>query len=242
VTTLRVGFLVQFLLIVAWTLAYINEPTGVRSAAVAALGVIGGLHLAVVATFTVTEDLVVSRRVLLGMTSASRSRWLLAMFRPGGGRGAVYVLAQMAVLLSAAWLFQPTWTRLRWLLAICGYICVFTGVPTVVFRFLRPAHAASLKLRVAVLVLFTLSMVLPDIIHYVLWQPAVLDLSYSVRHLLNPIRTLANWNLVESRPGFLVPFGLGGTGLLAYLGVIHMGTRMTAQSAPVDPRISAVEV
>lgn len=241
VTPLRVGFLVQFLLVAAWTLAFINEPAGVRSSAVDALGVIGGLHLAVVAMFTVTEDLVVSRRVLLRMKPSSPWgwRWLLAMFRPGGGRGAVYVLAQMALLLSAAWLFHPTWMKLRWLLAVCGYICFFTGVPTFAFRFLRPASAASLKLRVAVLVLLPVSMLLPDIIHYLLWRPDVLDLSYSGRHLLNPMRTLANWNLVEAYQWVSVPFALGLTGVLAYLRLIQMGMRMTVQPAPIDPHSSA---
>jgi hypothetical protein len=235
VTPLRVGFLVQFLLIAAWTLAFINEPERVRSNAVEALGVFGGLHLAVVAMFTVTEDLVVSRRVLLRMKPSSPWRWLLAMFRPGGGRGAVYVLAQMALMLFAAWLLDATWIQLRWLLAMCGYICFFTGVPAFAFRFLRPERAASLHLRVSVLMLLLVSLLLPDVVHYVLWQPDVLSLSYSARHLINPIRTLANWSVVETVYWITIPVALGLTGVFAYLALIHVGTRITVQPAPIDP-------
>jgi hypothetical protein len=240
VTPLRVGFLVQFLLIVGWTLSYVNQPPSVRSDAFEVLGVVGGIHLAVVAMFTVTEDLAVPRRVLLGMQS-SRWRWLLAMFRPGGGRGAVYILAQMALLLSVAWLFQPTWIEFRWLLAMCGYICVFTGLPAAVVRFRQPAAASSLKLRVAVLLLLPISLLLPDLAYYIVWRPEALSLNYSARHLLNPLRTLANWPRVEANQWLSLPFALGITGLLAYAALIHLGMTTTGQVAPTDPRRAAAE-
>ena len=80
--------------------AYQRAP-GTESAAIAFFGMIGGVHLAAVAMFTVTEDLIVPRRALLQMQRPSRWRWLLAV-RPGGGRGAAYVLANMAVFLAAA--------------------------------------------------------------------------------------------------------------------------------------------
>jgi hypothetical protein len=232
VTPLRVGFLVQFLLIAGWTLSFVNEPPSVVKNAVAALGVFGGLHLAVVATFAVTESLAVSRRVLLQMAPPSPWRWLLAMFRPGGGRGALYVLAQMAVLLLVAWRLDSSGSNLRWFLALCGYICFFTGVPTIVFRSRNPAGAASIQLRVALLLLLPVTMLLPDIIHYVLWQPEVIDLTFGARHLFNPFRTLANWSFVESLHWFSAPLSMGLTGLLAYLALIHLGTRMTVQPAP----------
>ncbi|HSC27809.1 MAG TPA: hypothetical protein VLD67_11075 [Vicinamibacterales bacterium] len=238
VTPLRVGFLAQFLLITAWALSFINEAPAVRSNALEALNVIGGLHLALVAMFTVTEDLVVPRRVLSAMAS-SRWRSVLAIFQPGGGRGAAYVLAQMALLVAASWLMQATWPQLRWLLAMCGYICFFTGVPTCAFRIASPATPASLRLRVAVLVLLPVSMLFPDILYYVLWQPGVLDLSYGTRHLLDPIRTLANWHTVETAEWLVVPFGLGLVGFLSYAALILIGRNMTAQVAPTDPEGSA---
>jgi hypothetical protein len=240
VTPLRVGFLVQFLLIVAWTLSFIREPASVRFDAVQVLGVIGGLHLALVAMFTVTEDLSVPRRVLSAMAS---SRWqrLLAIFRPGGGRGAAYVLVQMVLLLAAAWLLEATWLQLDWLLAICAYICFFTGVPTVAIRTLRPAPGASFRLRVGLLVLLAVAMVTPDVIHYLVWRPDVLNLGFSARHLFSPLRTLANWKVVEASHWVSLPFALGFAGFLAYVALIHLGMRATTEGAPTDRERSAAE-
>jgi hypothetical protein len=232
VTPLRIGFLAQFLLIAGWTLSFVHaSPPEVRSA-IGALGIFGGLHLAVVALFAVTESLVVSRRVRLRMAPSSPWRWLLAMFRPGGGRGALYVLVQMAVLLLVAWRLDPSGSNLRWFLAMCGYICFFTGVPTVVVRSRRPTGAASIQLRVAVLLLLPISLLLPDIIYYVVWQPEVIDLTFGARHLFNPFRTLANWSFVESLGWFSAPLSMGLTGLLSYLALIHLGTTVNVQPAP----------
>ena len=239
VTALRVGFLLQFLLIAAWTLSFDGGSLAARSNAAQALAVLGGLHLAVVAMFTVTEDLVLSRRVRLRMDALSPWRRLLAMFRPGAGRGAVYVLVQMALLVAVGWRLQPTWSSLQWFLAICGYICFFTGVPAAAFRFIRPTRAASFHLRVAVLVLLPVAMVLPDILFYMLWQPDVFDLKYSARHLLNPFRTLANWTVAETNYGLSIPCVLGLTGLFAYLALIYMGRRAMAQPVPIDQHGSA---
>jgi hypothetical protein len=239
VTPLRVGFLGQFLLVAGWTLTFLDEPPRVQANALEVLGVIGGMHLAIVAMFTVTEHLIVPRRVLRRMDRLSTPwRALLAIFRPGGGRGAVYVLVQMALLLITAWLFHPPRETLRWLLAICGYICFFTGVPTLAFRLLKPTADESLKLRVLVLLLVPLSMLLPDIIHYVLWRPDILDITFSARHLLNPLRTLANWSLVEFRHWTAAPLIFGMTGVLAYAALIVLGRRVI-EPAPIAPRDSA---
>jgi hypothetical protein len=181
--------------------------------------------------FTVTEDLALPRPVLLRM----KRRWLLAMFLPGGGRGAIYMLVQMALLLAVAWLLDPIWPNLRWFLAVCGYICFFTGVPAVVLRLAWPGFT-SFQLRVAVLLLVPLALLLPDVIYYVLWQPADFNLSYSARHLINPFRTLANWSLVETKHGFSIPVMLSLTGLLAYATLIHLGME---RQVPIDSHGSA---
>jgi hypothetical protein len=236
VTPLRVGFFVQFVLVAAWTLSFIRQPSLVRAQTADVLNVVGAVHLAVVAMFTVTEDLVVPRRARLRM----KRRRMLAMFRPGGGRGALYVLVQMVLLLTASWLLDPDWKNVRWLLAACAYICFFTGVPVMVFRALRPARAASFHLRVALLALLPAALILPDVVHYILWRPAVVNLNYAARHLVNPFRTLANWNLVEDRHWLLLPFGLGIAGLVAYLGLVELGARMTAEPA-AEPHIPSVE-
>ena len=229
VTALRIGFFAQILLISGWFLTYINEPPGTESAAIALFGVVGGAHLAAVAMFTVTEDLIVPRRARLQMQRPSRWRWLLAMFGPGGGRGAAYVLAQMAVFLAAALLFDPPAMQLRWLVAICAYICLFTGVPTLAFRLARPGHPASLLLRAGLLLVLSLSLLLPDLIYYVLWQSDTLGFSYAARHLINPFRTLANWESVEKNGWLWIPTLFGLIGLTTYWLLIQMGIRMTAQ-------------
>ena len=239
VTPLRVGFLVQFLVIAAWTLTFIKETPRVQENAVQALGAIGGWHLAIVAMFSVTDDLIVPRRALRRITLSAPWRRLVALFTPGAGWGAFYVLVQMALLLVTARLFNPPAITVRWLLAICGYICFFTGVPTLAFRLFKPADDASLRLRVIVLLLVPLSMLLPDVIHYIVLRPEILDLSYSSRHLVNPLRTLSNWQLVELRHWTAVPLLLGLTGLVAYVALIVMGTRATVQPAPIDPQASA---
>jgi hypothetical protein len=235
VTTLRAGFLAQFLLIVAWALSFLLSAPRVQRDVLEVLGVLGGWHLAVVAMFTLTEDLVVSRRVRQQILSPSGWRGLLVPLRPGGGRGALYVLVQMGLLLGAARLFDPTWLQFRWFVAICAYICFFTGVPVAVFRILLPSRPAAFPLRIVVLTLVPLALVLPDVVHYVLWQPEVLDIRFSVRHLFNPIRTIANWHLVEANGWVAVPMALGAIGLVAYLRVILTGHRMTVDPEPDDP-------
>ena len=201
VTSLRVGFLVQFLLIAGWMLTFIDDPANIRSNAIKAFGVLGGLHLAIVAMFTVTEDLVAaaenasSDRKLPPMALASRT------LSPGGGRGAAYVLAQMAILLGTAGLLGAYPSDVQWLLAICWYICFFSGVPMLALRALKRHRRTNVVRPSRVLVLMPASMLLPDLVYYVLWRPEVLDLTYSARHLLNPIRTLSNWDVVETRTG-----------------------------------------
>jgi hypothetical protein len=234
VTPLRAGFFAQFLLIAGWILTFIDQPARVRSDAVTALGVIGGLHLALVATFAVTERLTVPRRVLLEMRRAPARNWLLAPFRPGGGRGAVYVLAQMALLVAVAALFSPPAAVLRWTLAMCGCICFFTGVPTLFFRLAKPAADAALQARVVILALLVAAVVLPDVVYYVVWQPAAFDLNFARRHLINPVRTLANWGIVEKLHWSSAPFFMGAAGVAAYVALITLGRRMTAHDAPLD--------
>ncbi len=236
VTPLRVGFAAQFLMMVVWMLSFIGEPATVRSTASVALGVLGGLHLALVAMFTVTEDLILPRRVLARMHTWSPVRHMLAILSPGGGRGAVYVIAQMAILLVAVRILKPSTGGIGWYVAICGYICFFTGVPVAAFRLVRPSDEASFHLRVATLVSLPVAMLLPDILYYMLWRPDSFDVSFATRHLISP-RTLANWDLV-ARHTFAIPVALGLIGVAAYSIVIGAGMRMTEESA-IEPRGSA---
>ena len=239
VNPLRIGFFAQILLIAGWFLTFINEPPGTETTVITLYGLFGGVHLALVAAFTVTEDLIVPRRALLQMQRPSRWRRLVTMFGPGGGRGAAYVLAQMAVFLGAAWLFDPPAMRLRWLVAICAYICLFTGVPTLLFRLARPGRPASLHLRAGLLLVLSLSLLLPDLMNYVLSQPDTLGFHYAARHLINPLRTLANWGTVEANGWLWVPTLLGLTGLGSYWLLIQVGRRMTAQPVTEAQAVAA---
>ncbi len=236
-TALRLGFLGQLLLMAAWALSFLAEPRLTQIEAGSALLAIGAVHLAIVATFTVTEDLVLPRRALLARKDLPRWRRAIAPLQPGGGNGALYVLLQMALLLVVASLLHTGGQMLFWFVIACGYICFFTGVHVVVFRAMRPYQAASFHLRAAVLVLLALALVLPDILAYMLWQPNGLDLSFSIRHLLNPFRTLANFTVVAKSYSAL-PVALGLTGALAYVVLIRIGARVMFDPVPIDPEES----
>ena len=93
---------------------------------------------------------------------------------------------------------QPPAVQLRWLAAACGYICFFTGVPVLIFRSVVPTRDTQLRRRVAVLLVVSAALVVPDIIDYLLWQRDVLDIAFSLRHLINPFRSLANWSVIEA--------------------------------------------
>jgi hypothetical protein len=75
---------------------------------------------------------------------------------------------------------------------------------------------------------------LPDLLHYVIRQPEVLDLHYSARHLISPFRTLANWRIVEDSGWILFPFVMGVTGVVALILLVAAGTRM-AEDASINP-------
>ena len=220
VTPLRIGFFAQFMLIVAWALTYLGDTYSARTNAAEALAVIGGLHLAIVAMFTVTEDPGVPRRVRLEMQKRSRWDWLLMFVRPGGGRGAAYVLAQMVLLVMAVFGLDPTASTFRWSVVICAYICFFTGVPPYLWRRLRPNREAAFQLRVIVLVFVALATVLPDVT--ITSSGARADASFRMRHLVSPFRTLANWDVVESSGWMVMPALLGLAGLLSYAGLMQL--------------------
>jgi hypothetical protein len=229
VTTLRIGFLAQFLLLLAWILSFLGSTPSVRSNAVEVLGVVGGIHLAVVALFTVSEDLSMPRRAMLGMRASRAPRWVIAPFYPGGGRAVVYIIGQMLLLLAAGATVGATPYQMRWLLAVCGSICFFTGAPALGFRLVRP-EGSTLHLRVGLLLLVPIVLTMPDVLHYLSSQSDVLDYRFGGRHLINPFRTLANWRLVESQHMFFVPLVMGLSGLVSYLGLMHVG-RLTDETA-----------
>src|SRR5215475_487841 len=231
VTALRIGFFLQFLLIVAWVLlaVYASAPGPTPPASgIDGLGIAAGLQLAAVAVFTVTEDLLLSRRMVL-QSKSRRLRWLMPMLEPGGAAGAIYVLVQMALLLGIGQAIAPS--EMRWLTAICGYICFFTGVPVLAARVFAPRLQAK-QVRVAALLFFPVVVLLVDLIGY-LASPGSFNFEYSRRHVLNPFRTLANWPVASQFHWEEFALAIGAIGFAVYLALIRMGWRVNQEERNV---------
>ena len=235
VTSLRLGFLAQLLLLTGWTLTFLFDPPGAAKSAGYALAVLGGLHLTLVAVFAATEGSTVPRRALLRMKSPSLEGWLIRLFGPGGGRGPASVILQLAVLMGALAAFPINDDDRRAFMASYGYLCFFVGVPTLLFRAFLPKYATPFRLRVAILVVLALATALPDVLHYLIRQPEILDLHYSARHLISPFRTLANWQTVERSGWELFPLAAGVTGLVALILLVPAGARQAAEDASINP-------
>jgi hypothetical protein len=235
VTSLRLGLLVQLLLIAGWALSFIFEPLPSAKAAGILLSVLGGLHLTMVAIFAVTESSTVPRRALLRMKSSSLEGWLVKAFGPGGGRGPGFVIMQVAILLVVQALFPIDADDRRAFQASYGYLCFFVGVPTLAFRALLPKYATPLRLRVAILVSLALATAVPDLLYYLIMQPEVLDLHYTGRHLMSPLQTLGSWRVIEQNGWLGFPFGVGVTGLIALIALMTMGVREAEEDASITP-------
>jgi hypothetical protein len=236
VTPLRIGLFVLFLFIAGWAWAW--RLTTARAAPAELLIGVAGFHLAVVAAFSVTEGMSVPRRVLQHLRSASGPRRLLLLFGPGAGRAAAYVVAQMIVLVGVVMLCRLPSSAVHRVVAECGYICFFTGVPVLALVRMPESRMPPYKMRVAVLCGLAAAMVLPDVIHYVIVQPETLDLSYSWRHLINPFRTITQWGIVEAQGWTPIPYAIGTIGLFAYILLFAWGARETSRAAgPVFPEV-----
>ena len=232
-TALRVGFFVQFLLILAAVVGPFAAGAAGYSVvnAIKGLGWYGGIQLAVTATFATTEDLVLSRRVSRRIRRSLKWPWF-AIFRPGGGRGAAWILTQMAVFLTAAaWLTSAAPMDFRWFLAICGYTLFFTGVPTVILRHVLKERARATYLRAAILLFFPLCAISADVLQYFLTPDLIFNGTFSPYHVLNPFRALDNWSRVESQGWYWPVVIMGVAGLLAYLELFRMGRREDKHAA-----------
>lgn len=224
-TALRTGFLVQFLAIIAifyaltWFVPSLPRP-------VEPMLFFCLVHLMFVAMFTVSEDFTVSRRVQRQMQTNAWWRPIAVFLWPGAGRGAAYILVQMVLLLLVTWFLSTRSFVVPVAFAACGYILFFTGGPAVVLRTLRP-RTSSFMVRIAILVLVAASLVVPDLLYYLLARPVTFSLTFGSRHLFNPFRTMLNWNRVESDHLMAVPQMIGFFGLLAYAAIMMMNRRAT---------------
>ena len=235
VTPLRIGFLAQLLLIIGWTLTFVfGAPAAAENAGIA-LGVLGGVHLTMVAVFAATEAATVPRRALMRMQSSEQGRWVARVFGPGGGRGPGSVILQLAILLGALALFPIDADDRRMFVAAYGYLCFFVAVPTLAFYVLLPKYATPLRLRVAILVALAAATALPDLLYYLIRQPEQLSLQFSFRHLIGPLQTLPSWRAVESAGWVSFPFAIGAIGLLALIALVPMAARRAAEDALINP-------
>src|SRR5678815_762602 len=224
-TALRIGFFVQFLLaLVCITGPLVGGAPGFSAIdVIEGLGIIGGLHLAITATFAVTEDMTLSRRVFKRVQKSLSRPWF-AIFRPGGGRGALWVVTQMVLMLVVGWTVG-TATDFHWLLAICGYICFFSGVPTVLLRRFLKTRIRTAYLRASILIFFPTIAVSADLLQYFVLPSRVFDGTFSAYHILNPFRALGNWTQVEALGWQWGPMVMGIAGLIAYVELYRMGRR-----------------
>jgi hypothetical protein len=221
-TALRVGLLVQFIFIIAVCVYPLVTTAGYHmSNVVGPLGFFCGVHLAAIALFSVTEEINLSRRVLHQIRTGSVWRRLWC-FRPGGSGGALYVLALMILWLAVSATFlTTTGLDFTYFAAICGYVCFFSGVPTLLVRRGVLPKIKTVQLRFGIILLVIVAAVLPDFLMYL--ATGSYGGVYSARHVLNPFRTLMEWNSPYTEPFHLFTAGLGLFGLIAYLILIPLG-------------------
>jgi hypothetical protein len=221
-TALRIGFLIQFLFVIALGLYicfFVPGPSPTEKAQI--LGVFGGLHLAVIALFSVTEEFEISRRVMHQIKTAMAWRRLW-IFHPGGAGGVVYALALMILLLAAGACAIPMrGADFGLLVAVCGYICFFSGVPTLIVRQWPSQRIKTIYVRIGIILLLLVASILPDFLMYI--ATGAYGGKYSARHVLNPFRTLIWWDDPATQKFHMFSSGLFLSGLISYLVLIPLG-------------------
>jgi hypothetical protein len=212
-TALRVGFLIQYLYVIGLCIYPHFAKTGSVSDTATYLGIFAGIHLAVIALFSVTEETGLSRRILQQIRAASAWRRLW-FFRPGGFGGAAYVITLVILFLATgAATFPAGSVDFNFLIAICGYVCFFTGVPTLLVRMLELPRIRSVQLRIGIILLVTIAVVLPDLLMYLATGEYGGD--YSTRHVLNPFRTLYEWKSIDNF--YMLSSVICAVGFISYL-------------------------
>ena len=106
------------------------------------------------------------------------------------------------------------------------------------FRGLGPLHARGI-----VLILVLLSLVLPDIVYYLLWRPEVFTISFGARHLFSPVLPLFDWDEVTSTVGWqLAPIAWAVLGVVSYLGIMLISQGDERQLEPARPALGLGDV
>jgi hypothetical protein len=237
-TSLRIGFFVQFLFIVACCIGpRLGGMTGyTRAEALTALGIFGGLQLALVSLFSTTEEMALSRRVMRNIKSSLRRPWF-AIFRPGGGRATAWVLVQLAILLGIGVFLSPVGSRdFQWLLGVCSYIAFFSGVPACLGRLILKSRVNSTKLRVATFIFFPIVMLTAELLQYFFkWPLLNIAGTFSAFHVLNPFRALDNWTDLAGIGFDWWVFIMGIVGFYAYYVLIRIGQQETKNASILHP-------
>jgi hypothetical protein len=207
--------------------------------ALQALIFLGSLHLAVVAAFAVTEGMSVSHLRAASAPWLRRWRWVEFVFGPGGNRAAVYVLLQMVMFVGAGAALGASVDEVRLMTAICGTICLLTGIPSLLVHRFAKAGLGPLHARGLILMLIFLSLVLPDLLYYILWRPEVFSVSFSARHLLSPVLPVFNWDSVQGNRWEFAPLLWAVVGVISYLLMLRVASRHSMPDEHVTLSIGA---
>jgi hypothetical protein len=219
VPVLRIGFLVQFVVLILWMLT-LSLASGLTANDVSeALLAFGSVHLVLVALFGVTDGLAGAPPAPALPGPLKRWPWLEAVLGAGTSRAVVYVALQM-VLFVAVGSYLRDWgaSDTRLFIAICGIILVYTGVPTLIVHYARRGDMGPLHARGIALLLLAVSMLLPDTLYYMLWssdQP--FSAVFGWRHLFSPARIPFNWVWIEQRGLEFAPMVWAFLGAVSYV-------------------------
>ena len=234
VPTLRTGFLVQFLVLLGWVLvlAWVSPPGSLPPAN--GLDVLASVHLAAVAVFAVTAGLDTTNPVA---TPAGQSRWpfLQAFLGVGPASAAAYVTIQM-VLFVAVGSYLRDWdaSETRRLIAICGTILFFSGVPTLIAWRWRRFGLGPLHARGIALLMLAASLLVPDMVYYMfLDSDQPLSANFAARHLLSPTRIPFNWDWIQRHSWDLAPLLWAAVGAVSYVALLRIGPSSAAPAPPM---------
>ena len=220
-TALRLGFLAQLSLMAAWALSFIAEPGSAPSGAGRRSWLFGAIHLAVVAMFTVTEDLVLPPRVRLRQKGSAVVAQVIAPLQPGGWqRRDVRAAADGAPpvrRLVAGFTGPAPLVRARLRLRLLFHRRAGRSLPGA-----SALRCRGFRLRVAVLVLLPGRWSFPTSSPTCCGSRTASISASRVRHLLNPFRTLVNFRHAAASYGVLAEL-IGVTGVLAYVVLIRIG-------------------
>ena len=247
VAPLRIGLLIQFLFIIGWAfsppLIVSSGPGSMSGSSVVLqqvewLSAMGGLHLAAVAFFLVTEGAAETRPrrwpadARPGDAGMSRDWWWV--LSAGPAPAAVYILLQMIMFVAAPYVFGGEWSHVRWFFVICGAICLFSGLPSYVVHRSTWWSAPTLAARGLILVLVFLSLVLPELVYFVLQRPEVFEAEFSLRHLFSPVLTVLNWTTAVELKGWVaIPIFWSAVGFASYLLLLRGEPARPPAAAPV---------